>query len=238
MAAADRHGICRFLPEEERTGRPRTTLDRSPGIEPERIPSLAVEPTRLDGAAFYLEKRLTGVDQRVHELHWRHGASVPARTCRGNGPAVQRSAPAGRPAAGLRALRRLGGDFAGRSKTAAMPRIEVSRTLVKSPPELWAELGPERLELAVGAVSVEETEPERSIAFRGAGVHGTAVLEPAGWGTKVTLTAETEEQVANLGFWTRLRGAPLPGSQSDLEERLNELLDTLGSAHKRPFSRE
>ena len=121
-----------------------------------------------------------------------------------------------------------------------MPRIEVSRTLVKSPPELWAELGPETLEQAVGAVSVEATEPERAIAFTGEGVHGTAVLEPAGWGTKVTLTAEIEEQVAAFGFWARLRSGAAPTSprHEGLEERLNELLDTLGSAHKRPFSRE
>jgi hypothetical protein len=123
-----------------------------------------------------------------------------------------------------------------------MPRIEVSRTLVKSPPELWAELGPECLETAVGAVSVRETEPERAIAFEGNGVHGTAVLEPAGWGTKVTLTAEFEEQVAAYGFWAKLRGggpaAPATPRHEGLEERLNELLDSLGSAHKRPFSRD
>jgi hypothetical protein len=120
-----------------------------------------------------------------------------------------------------------------------MPRIEVSRTLVKSPPELWAELGPECLETAVGPVAVEETEPERTIAFKGDGVHGTATLEPAGWGTKVTLTAEIEEVVATFGFWGRLRGAPGVEPRHDgLEERLNELLDSLGSAHRRPFSRE
>ena len=116
-----------------------------------------------------------------------------------------------------------------------MQRFEVSRTLVKSPPELWAELGPDCFEKALGAVSVEETEPEREKTFTGEGVRGTAVLEPAGWGTKVTLTAETEEQVAKAGFWGRLR-APEP-AQEDLEERLSEVLDNLGSAHKRPFSR-
>jgi hypothetical protein len=120
-----------------------------------------------------------------------------------------------------------------------MPRFEVSRTLVKSPPELWAELGPECLEKALGAVSVQETEPDRAIAFEGRGVRGTAVLEPAGWGTKVTLTAETEEQVANQGFWARMRGEPEPPTgYEELEERLSELLDDLGSAHKRPFSRD
>jgi hypothetical protein len=117
-----------------------------------------------------------------------------------------------------------------------MPRFEVSRTLVKSPPELWAELGPDCLEPAVGTVSVEETEPERQMTFTGDGVHGTAVLEPAGWGTKVTLTAETEEQVAKAGFWGRVR-APEPAAHGELEEKLSGVLDALGSAHKRPFSR-
>jgi hypothetical protein len=118
-----------------------------------------------------------------------------------------------------------------------MPRFEVSRTLVKSPPELWEELGPDCFEKALGIVSVEETEPEREKSFSGDGVHGTAVLEPAGWGTKVTLTAETEEQVASVGFWGRLRGGPEPKSRDDLEERLSEVLDDLGRPHKRPFSR-
>jgi hypothetical protein len=118
-----------------------------------------------------------------------------------------------------------------------MPRFEVSRTLVKSPPELWAELGPDCLEKALGAVSVEATEPEREMTFSGDGVRGTAVLEPAGWGTKVTLTAETEEQVAKVGFWGRLRSESDAQPRADLEERLSEVLDSLGSAHKRPFSR-
>jgi hypothetical protein len=121
-----------------------------------------------------------------------------------------------------------------------MPRFEVSRTLVKSPPELWAELGPDRLEKALGVVSVEETEPERALTFTGDGVRGTAVLEPAGWGTKVTLTAETEDLVAGQGMWAKLFSPPpLPSgpAHDGLEQKLEEVLDDLGSAHKRPFSR-
>jgi hypothetical protein len=114
--------------------------------------------------------------------------------------------------------------------------IEVSRTLVKSPPELWAELEGDRLSQAVGEVSVRPTEHERELAWEAAGARGTAVLEPSGWGTKVTLTAEVEEAVANLGLWARIRGDRIPPPRGeDLQRKLAALLDDLGTAHRKPY---
>ena len=120
-----------------------------------------------------------------------------------------------------------------------MPSVEVSRTLVKSPPELWAELEGDRLADAVGAVTVRPTEHERELAWEADGARGTARLEPSSWGTKVTLTAEIEEVVARQGLWARLRGQP-PGAppHPDLEARLGDVLDRLGSDHKKPFARD
>lgn len=119
-----------------------------------------------------------------------------------------------------------------------MPSYEVSRTLVKSPPELWAELETGCLEKAVGQVRIAATEPERALAWEASGARGTAVLEPAGWGTRLTLTAEVEEQVAKLGFWAKMRGEqPPPPPHPDIEQKLTTLLDDLGSAHKKPFAR-
>ncbi|HEY1595176.1 MAG TPA: hypothetical protein VGF74_07260 [Thermoleophilaceae bacterium] len=121
-----------------------------------------------------------------------------------------------------------------------MTTVSVSRTLVKSPPELWAELEGDCLSKAVGEVTIRPTEPERALAWEADGASGTAVLEPAGWGTKLTLTAEVEELVAELGFWARMRGTkvdPVP-RRPDMEQRLTELLDSLGSAHRKPFSNE
>ena len=46
-----------------------------------------------------------------------------------------------------------------------MATIEVSRTLVKSPPELWEELQGDRLGDALGGAVVEPKEPERSLAW-------------------------------------------------------------------------
>jgi hypothetical protein len=120
-----------------------------------------------------------------------------------------------------------------------MTSYEVSRTLVKSPPELWAELEGERLRDALGDATVRPTEPERELAWEADGAAGLARLEPSSWGTKVTLTAWVEEQVAEKGFWGRLkRRKPAdPPLHNDLEERLTGLLDDLGSAHKKPFAR-
>ena len=118
-----------------------------------------------------------------------------------------------------------------------MPLVEVSRTLVKSAPELWAELGSERLSRAVGEASVEATDPERELAWTAAESCGTARLEPAGWGTRVTLTAEVAEPLAGR-FLGRLRARhPEAAPQSRLRERLDELLDELGADHRRPFAR-
>jgi hypothetical protein len=120
-----------------------------------------------------------------------------------------------------------------------MRSVEVSRTLVKSPPELWTELEAGCLEKAVGNLSVKVNEPERSLEWEADGASGTAVLEPAGWGTKLTLTAEIEEQVAEFGFWAKIRGVEPPEPKhEDIEERLTGLLDDLGAAHKKPFARE
>jgi hypothetical protein len=120
-----------------------------------------------------------------------------------------------------------------------MATVEVSRTLVKSPPELWEELQGSRLEEALGGAEVRPTEPERALEWSADGASGTARLEPSSWGTKVTLTAEFEEEVARIGLWERMRGmTPPPPRGPRLEERLEALLDELGSAHRKPFARD
>ncbi len=71
--------------------------------------------------------------------------------------------------------------------------VEAQRTLVKSPPELWALLSdPESLArqlIDFGEVRIVGTEPESSISWESEGVTGTVQLKASGWGTRVTLTA-------------------------------------------------
>jgi hypothetical protein len=215
-----------------------------------------------------------------------------------------------------------------------MSELTTKRTLVKSPPELWAEVSDlEALAKHLGEfgeIKITRLEPETTVVWEGDRVSGTVKLEPSGWGTKVTLTAElaqleaveepvievveepepvekpqpvieeepAEEPVAvappppavivepKQGFWARLFGRkqpqpiaetpphveepdpdpdpapeppplqpvpdpeppaepepedPLPAAEELDDDRavavLTEVLDNLGSAHHRPFSR-
>jgi hypothetical protein len=74
-----------------------------------------------------------------------------------------------------------------------MTTVEVSRKLIKSPSELWADLQAGRLDDFFDDVVLETTEELRELAWEARGVRGTVLLEEAGgFGTKVTLTAEVE----------------------------------------------
>src|SRR3954469_4484021 len=74
------------------------------------------------------------------------------------------------------------------------------RTLVKSPPELWAEVSDvEALARHLGEfgeIRITRLDPETTVAWEGDRACGTVALEPAGWGTKVTITAKLAEGVA------------------------------------------
>jgi hypothetical protein len=81
-----------------------------------------------------------------------------------------------------------------------MQDLTAKRTLVKSPPELWNELSEvDRLARhldAFGEIKITKLEPEHTVAWEGEGASGTVSIEPSGWGTKVTLTAQVEEAPA------------------------------------------
>jgi hypothetical protein len=78
------------------------------------------------------------------------------------------------------------------------PRAQ--RTLVKSPPELWAEVSDvEALARHLGEfgeIRITRLDPETTVAWEGDRACGTVALEPAGWGTKVTITAKLAEEPA------------------------------------------
>ena len=75
-----------------------------------------------------------------------------------------------------------------------MSELTTKRTLVKSPPELWAEVSDlEALAKHLGEfgeIRITRLDPETTVVWEGDRISGTVQLEPSGWGTKVTLTAE------------------------------------------------
>jgi hypothetical protein len=146
-----------------------------------------------------------------------------------------------------------------------MPPVEAKRTLVKSPPELWAELS-DAAALArhlgeFGEIRITRTQPESVVEWEGDLASGSVQIEASGWGTKVTLTAEPQQppapepppppEPARQGFWARMfrrrpelppepepAPTPEPAIAADTaEQALAGVLDALGQAHHRPFSR-
>jgi hypothetical protein len=107
-----------------------------------------------------------------------------------------------------------------------MIEVEACRTLVKSPPELWSELSDAALlgrllEQQFGAIQITRSRPEQLLVWQGAETGGTVELSPSGWGTKVRLTVYVPD-------WA----LPAPA-----EAALASVLDEVGTAHHRPFSR-
>jgi len=148
--------------------------------------------------------------------------------------------------------------------------VEAKRTLVKSPPELWAELSDaEALARHLGEfgeIRITRTQPESVVEWEGDLASGSVQIEPSGWGTKVTLVAEPAlaepppppapaepEPEPRQGFWARLfrrraeepvaaEPEPIPEPEPKIggeqaEAALSGVLDALGQAHHRPFSR-
>ena len=116
---------------------------------------------------------------------------------------------------------------------------KASRTIVKSPPELWAECSVAQ-SLArhlgeFGEIKITRLEPETTVAWEGEHASGTVRLEPSGWGTQVTLTATPI--VVEVPEPEAVDRAPEPVPGLDHQALLVGALDSLGQAHHRPFSR-
>ena len=98
-----------------------------------------------------------------------------------------------------------------------MASVELERTLVKSPPELWDEVGSaDSLSRWLGHVQIRRTDPPHRLEWDSDVASGVIELETAGWGTKVRALAELDG-----------RGS---SSETQVEQSLAGLLDQLGSS--------
>ena len=121
---------------------------------------------------------------------------------------------------------------------------EAMRTLVKSGPELWAEIADPaamaRHLSPFGGIRITRAEPERLVEWEGDRARGAVRLEPSGFGTRVILTvAPRAPEPGRGGLWRRFTRRPLepPSPVADAESVLAGALDALGTARHRPFSR-
>jgi hypothetical protein len=149
-----------------------------------------------------------------------------------------------------------------------MGAVETRRTVVKSVPELWAELSEVALLARMlgqfGEIRITRAVPEETIEWESELARGLVELEPSGFGTRVRLTAELATPtitppaevpgVPKMGLLARLlrRGppavAPAPMSAQTpppapldpglAQGALTAVLDEIGAARHRPFSRE
>ncbi|MGH2978015.1 MAG: hypothetical protein ACRDLQ_00070 [Solirubrobacterales bacterium] len=100
-----------------------------------------------------------------------------------------------------------------------MAAIQLERTLVKSPPEIWDEIMEGGLSRCLGEVEVKAaTAPARLEWSRGSAA-GVVELVASGWGTRV----RAEATVSGLP-WDRVN------ARRDTELALRNLLDHLGSS--------
>jgi hypothetical protein len=147
-----------------------------------------------------------------------------------------------------------------------MDELKSTRTLVKSAPELWAVCSDAALLAehlgAFGEIRITRMEPETTVAWEGERASGTVRIESSGWGTKVTMTAQTAEVESPPPIEPPSRSKPRRGALrtwlAELFEQgaktaepphgheheasptatsaLDAALDSLGQAHRRPFS--
>ena len=98
-----------------------------------------------------------------------------------------------------------------------MAAIELERTLVKSPPELWDEIE-EGLSRCLGEVQVREASAPARLEWSRGDAAGAFELSASGWGTRV----RAEASVKGLP-WDRVQ------ARQRIEVELRRLLDQLGS---------
>jgi hypothetical protein len=105
-----------------------------------------------------------------------------------------------------------------------MPEPRAQRTLVKSPPELWAEIS-DVSTLArhlgeFGDIRITRLEAETTVVWEGDRARGTVNLEASGWGTKVTITAQAlvPEPVAATTEEPEAEGTPAAEAPGPVEE--------------------
>lgn len=101
-----------------------------------------------------------------------------------------------------------------------MQTIELERTLVRSPHELWDRLSARGgIGRWLGGAQIHETQPPTRIEWSFRGAMGVLELEPAHWGTRVRARVEP----APVPAWERMV------TRHEIEHGLRQLFADLGA---------
>jgi hypothetical protein len=102
-----------------------------------------------------------------------------------------------------------------------MYSIEVERTMVRSPHELWDKLcDPPGIARWLADIQVSAVEPPNRIEWTFRGASGVIELEASRWGTKI----RARVQSAQVPAWERLT------ARYEMERALRDLFADLGSS--------
>lgn len=110
---------------------------------------------------------------------------------------------------------------------------EIERTLVKSPPELWELVDNDAL---IARWAEELTTASSALKVEICGREAGRRLHWRGSADDVSIAIELEIAEKGWGTCVSIRTAG-PGERTDADSVVERLLDELGSANRRPFSR-
>jgi uncharacterized protein YndB with AHSA1/START domain len=110
---------------------------------------------------------------------------------------------------------------------------EIERTIVKSPPELWELVDDDEL---IARWTEELTTESAELAVKICHREDGRRLHWEGSAEDVAIAVELEIAEKGWGTWISIKTAG-SGERADADSVLERLLDELGSANRRPFSR-
>jgi hypothetical protein len=121
-----------------------------------------------------------------------------------------------------------------------MVSSEVQRTIVKSPPELWAELS-DPAALArhlgeLGEIRITRVEPEQKVEWEAEETSGTVLIDPSGWGTRVTLKVTREIPAQESPHAPEAPSQPEVTAPRDLEATVPARPEATVAARPEPFA--
>jgi len=110
-----------------------------------------------------------------------------------------------------------------------MVSTEVKRTIVKSPPELWAQVSDQETLMRhlgqFGEIRITRSEPEKTVEWETEQARGKVQMKPSGWGTQVLLSVTRELPEQAPATSDQVAEPPTPLLEEEELEAVEELTE-------------